>query len=142
MISDHGGLFIKILRYTNTTTSKYSSKFFTVVQCLIIVRDSTVTNTCFIMIFANCLFTIKFYNTNTCIVKLTNCVSVALNPFNTKRQAMRQQPHKPILVCLFSSNINFKGVYLQQDIITRPSIVSVHTGLFFTILISFHKISY
>ena len=53
-----------------------------------------------------------------------------LNPFNTKRQVMRQpwrqQPHKPILVRLFSSNINFKGVYLQQDIITRPSIVSVH----------------
>ena len=58
------------------------------------------------------------------------------------RQPWRQQPHKPILVRLFSSNINFKGVYLQQDIITRPSIVSVHTCLFFTILISFHKISY
>ena len=39
------------------------------------------------------------------------------------RQPWRQQPHKPILVRLFSSNINFKGVYLQQDIITRPSIV-------------------
>ena len=52
------------------------------------------------------------------------------------RQPWRQQPHKPILVRLFSSNINFKGVYLQQDIITRPSIVSVHTCLFFTILIS------
>ena len=27
----------------------------------------------FIMICANRRFTIKFYNTNTCIVKLTNC---------------------------------------------------------------------
>ena len=54
------------------------------------------------------------------------------------RQPWRQQPHKPILVRLFSSNINFKGIYLQQDIITCPSIVSVHTCLFFTILISFH----
>ena len=88
------------------------------------------------MVCANRLFTIKFYNTNTCIVRLTNCVSVVLNPFNTKRQAMRQQP---ILEHLFSSNINFKGVYLQQDIITRPSIVSVHTCHFSTILISFHK---
>ena len=58
------------------------------------------------------------------------------------RQPWRQQPHKPILVHLFSSNINFKSVYLQQDIITRPSIVSVQTCLFFTILISFHKISW
>ena len=40
------------------------------------------------------------------------------------RQPWRQQPHKPILVRLFSSNINFKGIYLQQDIITRPFIVS------------------
>ena len=66
---------------------------------LIIVRDSTVqtevaTNTCFIMVCADCLFTIKFYNTNTCIVRLINYVSVALNPFYTKRQAMRQQPLK------------------------------------------------
>ena len=59
-----------------------------------------------------------------------------------RQTTWRQQPHKPILVRLFSSNINFKGVYLQQDIITRPSIVSVHTCLFFTILISFHKISW
>ena len=50
-----------------------------------------------------------------------------------KRQAMRQQPGKPILVRLFSSNINFKGVYLQQDIISRPSIVST-----FSLLFSFH----
>ena len=67
---------------------------------------------------------------------------MALNPFNTKRQALRQQPLQPILVRLFSSNINFKGVYLQQDIITRPSIVSVHTCHFSIILISFHKRSY
>ena len=56
---------------------------------------------------------------------------MALNPFYMKRQAMRQQPlkdHSPaILVHLFSSNINFNDVYLQQDIIPRPSIVSVHT---------------
>ena len=39
VISDHGRLFIKILRYTNATTSKYSSKTFTLVQCLIITRD-------------------------------------------------------------------------------------------------------
>ena len=75
------------------------------------------------MVCANRLFTIKFYNTNTCIVRLTNCVSV---PFYTKRQAMRQQPLKrsqpAILVRLFSSNINFNGVYLRQDIIMRPSI--------------------
>ena len=32
MISDHGGLFIKILRYTKATTSKYSSKTFTLVH--------------------------------------------------------------------------------------------------------------
>ena len=64
-------------------------------------------------------FTIKFYNTNTCMVKLTNCVSVALNRFNMKRQpsgdettALRfSQRSQPILVCLFTSNI--KGVYLQ-----------------------------
>ena len=60
---------------------------------------------------------------------------------------MRQQPLKDhsllaILVRLFSSNINFNGVYLQQDIITRPSIVSVHNCHFSTILISFHKSSY
>ena len=52
------------------------------------------------------------------------------------RQPWRQQPHKPIHVRLFSSNKNFKGVYLQQDIITRPSIVSVHTCL--SLLFSFH----
>ena len=65
---------------------------------LVIMRDYCTnrgTNTCFIMVVcSNRLFTIKFYNTNTCIVRLTNCVSVALNPFNTKRQAMRQQPLK------------------------------------------------
>ena len=47
-----------------------------------------------------------------------------------KRQAMRQQPRKPILVHLFSSNINFKGIYLQQDTITRPSIVASFSLLF------------
>ena len=59
-----GGLFIKILRYTNATTSKYSSKFFTPGPMSHnnrdFVRDSTVTNTMFIMICANRLFTIKF----------------------------------------------------------------------------------
>ena len=53
-----------ILRYTNTTTSKYSSKFFTLVQCLIIVRDYTVTNRCFTIIHADNFFTLRFYNTN------------------------------------------------------------------------------
>ena len=46
------------------------------------------TNTCFIMVCANRLFTIKFYNTNTFIVRLTNCGT------NTKGQAIRQQPLK------------------------------------------------
>ena len=38
---------------------------------------------------------------------------------------MRQQPRKPIPVRLFSSNINFKGVYLQQNIITYPVTLQV-----------------
>ena len=71
VVSDHEGLLIKILRYTYATTSKYSSK---------ISPLSKVTNGLLQLSFT------WFYNTNTCIVKLTNCLSVALNPFNTETQ--------------------------------------------------------
>ena len=87
---------------------------------------------------------LQFYNTNKCIVKLTSCVSVALNLFNTKRQPsgnetttlrvlQRSQPSsQSILVHLFISNINFKGVYLQYAPLVSLDILAI------SLLFSFH----